>query len=681
MAKNIIEFSIVGKNQFNKTFKAFNSGIATTARGLKTTAKWTTVATTVTTAFTKAVAATDDAQAKFATRIGQSVDELSKYQFVSKQAGLNTATFNMATQRMTRRVGEAAQGLGEAKGALHELGVDAKSFSQLGLDKQMLALSDAMQQVEDPSQRLRLGFKLFDSEGTAMLQMLNQGSAAMQAAARDAEYLGVVISKQAAANAEKFEDTTGRLTSSIKGLSRGIAHELIPLFSGLSDQLANTVADNREAIVGFVKAGVVNLFTFGNVVKQVFTNVSEIFTDVKALSIFIDNMGTTVVALGKTWMTGMKALAKIIWEGLKGVTSVVVEFGSWFIDTVQSWFSDKQAGDFSDRMSKAIVNAIADSRAAMSTELSGIGQEFKNNLADTSAAIKTTFGIDMRSATDDAKAMIESLSLFGEVASQSIGNSGARIVDIMGKVREDTQLWQDSYRTSFVTFMGTMRGAVDQTVDGISMGMARAMVQGENLAESMKQLFKDVITNIIAGLIKLGIQQAIYGAIASKAISSDLSKTMGAESAKTYARSFSAVVGTPGVGPVIAPGTAAASTAAMQAGAVASATVGAGIGAGLPGREFGGPVAGGRSYLVGESGPEVFTPKNSGNITPNAGSGGVTIQNLVIHILENATSPGALLDMNDRQMEEIVAVKIIPALNSLDNIGVTPNSIQRIERI
>lgn len=39
-------------------------------------------------------------------------------------------------------------------------------------------------------------------------------------------------------------------------------------------------------------------------------------------------------------------------------------------------------------------------------------------------------------------------------------------------------------------------------------------------------------------------------------------------------------------------------------------------------RASGGPVMGGKSYLVGERGPELFTPTSSGNITPNGGFGG-----------------------------------------------------------
>jgi hypothetical protein len=42
-------------------------------------------------------------------------------------------------------------------------------------------------------------------------------------------------------------------------------------------------------------------------------------------------------------------------------------------------------------------------------------------------------------------------------------------------------------------------------------------------------------------------------------------------------------------------------------------------------KALGGPVAMGQSYLVGERGPELFTPSTSGNITPNGAMGGNTI--------------------------------------------------------
>lgn len=72
--------------------------------------------------------------------------------------------------------------------------------------------------------------------------------------------------------------------------------------------------------------------------------------------------------------------------------------------------------------------------------------------------------------------------------------------------------------------------------------------------------------------------------------------------------------------------------AATQAFSVVSNPLGAGIKLGsnivnsiLPGRANGGPVTAGMPYMVGERGPEMFVPRTSGNIVPNGGMGGVTI--------------------------------------------------------
>jgi hypothetical protein len=47
-------------------------------------------------------------------------------------------------------------------------------------------------------------------------------------------------------------------------------------------------------------------------------------------------------------------------------------------------------------------------------------------------------------------------------------------------------------------------------------------------------------------------------------------------------------------------------------------------------RALGGPVAGGSSYLVGEQGPELFTPSSAGNITPNHALGGGGTINITV---------------------------------------------------
>jgi len=62
----------------------------------------------------------------------------------------------------------------------------------------------------------------------------------------------------------------------------------------------------------------------------------------------------------------------------------------------------------------------------------------------------------------------------------------------------------------------------------------------------------------------------------------------------------------------------------------------------------GGPVRQGSSYIVGERGPEVFTPRGSGNITPNSALGGVTNM-----ITVNVDASGTNVQGNEPQSQQL----------------------------
>ena len=61
-----------------------------------------------------------------------------------------------------------------------------------------------------------------------------------------------------------------------------------------------------------------------------------------------------------------------------------------------------------------------------------------------------------------------------------------------------------------------------------------------------------------------------------------------------------------------------------------------GLSAFFPGRATGGPVTGGKPYMVGEKGPELFVPNSSGNIVPNNKLGGGA--NVVVNVDAKGTS-------------------------------------------
>jgi hypothetical protein len=51
------------------------------------------------------------------------------------------------------------------------------------------------------------------------------------------------------------------------------------------------------------------------------------------------------------------------------------------------------------------------------------------------------------------------------------------------------------------------------------------------------------------------------------------------------------------------------------------------------------------------------------------------IENLEVHILENATASAALLTMGAAQWRQVVAEKIVPALTELAGLGIRPGFV------
>jgi len=179
-----------------------------------------------------------DATNKLSDRLGISTEKIGGLQYAAEMSGVAVNTLNMALQRMTRRVAEAAQGGGEAQAAIKELGLDAERLGSMVPDQMFYAIADALQKVQSQSDRVRLAFKLFDSEGVALLQMLKGGSQELANFQSEAEKLGRAFGKDVHDGATKAVDAITRLKAAVSGqMTKGVAES-----AGDIESLANTLA-------------------------------------------------------------------------------------------------------------------------------------------------------------------------------------------------------------------------------------------------------------------------------------------------------------------------------------------------------------------------------------------------------------------------------------------------------
>ena len=182
-----------------------------------------------------------DELAKTSQKLGIAADQLAALRFAAEQTGASTRTLDLGLQRMVRRVAEAAQGTGEAQKALKELGLDAKALAQQAPDEQFRQIADAFENIGSQSDKVRLGFKLFDSEGVALVNTLAAGRAELDRFTEESRQLGLSLTQNQLNNVQEAVDAQNRVSKAFQGFARQLGADLAPAFGRAADQAANFI--------------------------------------------------------------------------------------------------------------------------------------------------------------------------------------------------------------------------------------------------------------------------------------------------------------------------------------------------------------------------------------------------------------------------------------------------------
>ena len=186
-----------------------------------------------------------------AEKLGVTSNELIVMRLAAEELSkMSATTFDMALQRMTRRVAEAAQGTGEAVKAIEELGLSAERLAGMGPSRAFAMIADAMQDVENRGDQLRLSFKLFDSEGAALVNVLGEGSEALREFQREAQNAGLLLSNETKASIEETNAELRRLKREFEGLKRELTTIAAPPAARGAGFLREWARDWRKALAG-----------------------------------------------------------------------------------------------------------------------------------------------------------------------------------------------------------------------------------------------------------------------------------------------------------------------------------------------------------------------------------------------------------------------------------------------
>ena len=158
-----------------------------------------------------------------ADKLGIATQNLELMRFAAEQTDVSTQTLDMALQRMVRRVGQAAQGTGEASQTLKDLGINAEELNKLDPAAQFERISAAVQNIPDRGGQLAAMQKIFDSEGVGLINLAAEG---VERYVDAFERAGGAT--QGVKAAQAFALSLNELQGSMTSLTRNVATNLVP---------------------------------------------------------------------------------------------------------------------------------------------------------------------------------------------------------------------------------------------------------------------------------------------------------------------------------------------------------------------------------------------------------------------------------------------------------------------
>jgi len=421
------------RRQINTTVKAF--GALAVAAGVSAAAIW------------KSNAKTIDSLAKTSDKLGIATEDLVALRFAAEQTGVQTSTLDMALQRMTRRVAEASRGTGEAVGALDELGLSAQELNNLSPDEVFRRIAGAMEGVPNQSDRVRLAFKLFDSEGVALVNTLAAGEQGLEDFAKQAEELGITLSRVDAKMVEDANDAIDRTNAILRGVGQQFTVQLAPVIEAFADKINDAAKETNNF-------------------QGVFINAAE---DIAVAAAYVGNAISG-------WEMIIAGLRVVLGRSLQGILMLLRSLGSGFeliIKTVQSLSSS------------AVVAVLSAARVAVQGVEDLINAAI-NRINIAIALMNAIPGVDIDFI---GKASFKSLDRFDK----AIGAASDTANRFRGELKD---LFDDPINSGAVAgFFNPIIDNIDATSDHYTKEFHKAVGQ-ELPTDAVRRFFADVRADV-----------------------------------------------------------------------------------------------------------------------------------------------------------------------------------------
>ncbi len=306
--------------QVNDRVKSVESGFKSLQNAAQTALKFFSVGIAVN--FVKSAAEAADALGKTADKLGISTERLTAFQLAAADAGVETGALNKILVDAQRRLGDAANGTGEALKTLQFFGFNIRELQRLSPDELFLKYADAINTLKNRSDQFSAAQSLFGKSIQESFALIAAGRPAIEDAAATVDRLGLALTRVDIKKIQEANDKLGLLAKVTHAIGQQLAAAIAPFVSDFVDSLTHAgvaADDTRAKFESFAK--------FAFAAFEIVANGARSF-DAAVSAIFAGTFRT------------FESINEILAKSLDFTARLDKKFG---LDTLSKFFSDQAA--------------------------------------------------------------------------------------------------------------------------------------------------------------------------------------------------------------------------------------------------------------------------------------------------------------------------------------------------
>ena len=190
-----------------------------------------------------------DNAAEAASSVSMGTNELIRYKYAADDVGTGAETLQKSIAKMQLGLEKARKdGGGNVFKLLH---LDARKLSRQAPGKQIETIADAFSKYNGKVSKTAIAMALFGKSGAEMVNFLGLGKKGLEEYGKEAEALGLTISKELVEKGDEFGRTQLRVGAALDGLKNNLAQGILPVLNQLGNQFADFVRDNPDKVRKF----------------------------------------------------------------------------------------------------------------------------------------------------------------------------------------------------------------------------------------------------------------------------------------------------------------------------------------------------------------------------------------------------------------------------------------------